>query len=106
MVTVDGDRMPASSTAKASSTSRMPMSALSRPVSDTSDSSAEAMPCGRFAPDGLVKTRSPCARTMSEIMCVVVDLPFDPSTKTTPFGNCFVTCCRKSGTSFRTMKPG
>ncbi len=79
------------------------MSALSLPVSDTSERSADAMPCGRFAPDGFVKTRRPCARTMSEIMWVVVDLPFDPSTKTTPFGNCFVTCCRKSGTSLRTM---
>src|SRR6478609_940732 len=83
-----------------------PTSPRTYPSSGTSASSAEAMPCGRLPPEGFVNTSRPCSRRIAVSMLVVVDLPFDPDTNTTPSGSLLTARSRNFGAMASATRPG
>ena len=90
----------------ASSSSRTAMSASSRPLSGISPSIEEMTPRVKLVPVGLLKTRSPCGRSIATSIFVVVVLPFVPVTTTMPRGSPDSAWARNPGSTRSTTSPG
>ena len=90
----------------ASSISSTAMLARARPARLISLSSALISPWRMLAVEWFVNTERPCARRSAESMLVVVDLPLDPLTITSPSGKELMTSTSRVGARRLATRPG